>query len=680
MLTRPYTPVTVDPTDYVARILFILAGASVAYYVNTVYIARLQENERQTLFQRTIARISLRLTSFKQEDFTPNMIYTLQAIRQYMNADCVLHISLKNGVLADFHTSGSGVAEDDMPEEDTRQVFIAILRNVADTVPGNTLVVGAAELSHDPRVAAFVAENDIRQVSVTRLVRNERLNDALLVVMRNTGSAPFPAGTPESKRQADFLRITANALTNYLVRRDAQQQLHYLAYHDQLTGLYKLDRFHQIVQREISLHQGSEDLLAVLFVDMDAFKEVNDVAGHDVGNMVLKVVASRLFNLRGEKDVVARFGGDEFLYMTRKPDLGGLREMAQRIIDAFREPVAIEQWTFFVSASVGIALYPWDGDEITKLMTNADFAMYEAKHNGRNRYSFYSPQSKSATHNMVILKNDLRNAITRGEMSLAYQPQVSLKDGSIVGVEALLRWRHPKFGMISPAVFLPLAEQTDWIHELGRWVLELACAQGKQWLDQGFPDLRIGVNASYEQFRSPLMASIVESVLMETGLPAKNLEIEITETMAGQHSTRIADTITRLTSQGVTVAIDDYGTDFSTLSRLYSFPFHRVKIDKTFVDGIRGRNQKSLVIIENIISLVRGLNLSVIAEGVETLEQVKYLHALGCDEIQGYFFHRPMPAQEIGAVLKAPPISLQFLTDPPGHAEERILHGANLDR
>ncbi len=678
LYTRPYAMVEVDPADYVARIVFLVVGVSMAYYVNTVYIDRLQENERQNLFQRTIARISLRLTSFKREEYRGNIVYTLQAIREYLDVPCVLHISLRHGTLQAFHTSDTGLAKTGMDDLAAGRMFASIVRELPEDATGFQLL-GHDTLSRDPKMRAFMDEHHIGSIAVTRLVRNERMQDALLLVMNERLSPTAPPTSREAERRSDFLRISSNALANYLVRRDAQEQLHYLAYHDQLTGLYKLDRFQELVQREITLHQGSEDLLAVLFVDMDSFKEINDVAGHDVGNMVLKVVAARLLALRDENDYVARFGGDEFLYMTKKPDVGGLRDTAQRIIDIFKEPVAIEQWTFFVSASVGIALYPWDGDDVTSLMNSADYAMYEAKHYGRNRFNFYSPQSKSATHNMVILKNDLRNAITRGEMTLMYQPQVSLKDGRVVGLEALLRWRHPRFGVIAPSTFLPLAEQTDWIHEMGRWVLETACAQGKIWLDQGFPGLRISVNASYEQFRSPLMAGMVEDILMRTGLPARNLEIEITETVAGQHSARIGDALTRLTSQGVTIAIDDYGTDYTTLGRLHTFPFHRVKIDKTFVDGIRGRDEKSLVIIQNIVSLVRGLGIGVIAEGVETLEQVKYLHALGCDEIQGFFFYRPLAAQEVLSVLNAPPSRVDFLADPVPRLAERSPDGTDMD-
>ena len=350
-------------------------------------------------------------------------------------------------------------------------------------------------------------------------------------------------------------------------------------------------------------------------------------------------------------DTVARFGGDEFIILLNNIDNhNDISKIADNIMRVFSKPFIINGQEFFITASGGIATYPIDGEDSESLVKNADTAMYEAKDNGKNQYSLCTPDMKNEVEKNMKLSNDLYRALERNELSIHYQPQIDLTSKEITGLEALLRWKHPEYGMISPVVFIPLAEKNGLINSIGEWVLRTACNQNKAWQDMGLLYARIAVNLSVIQFNDPLIVEKVDKILKETGLSPKHLELEITESIAVKENKNVVDILDRLKKLGVSISIDDFGTEYSSLSRLKTLPIDRIKIDMQFIHGIEG-NEKDQAITKIIINLANSLNLEVIAEGVETKGQMEFLNQKMCDEAQGYYYYKPMPAEELEEIL-----------------------------
>lgn len=428
-------------------------------------------------------------------------------------------------------------------------------------------------------------------------------------------------------------------------RRIAEEQIHQMVYHDALTGLPNRRYFEQHLQRTITsaMEHGREAY--VMFLDLDGFKLINDSLGHDFGDLLLQEAANRIVQCVGENGVVSRLGGDEFTVILEDIAEEGAIEIANKIIHLLETPIHLEGQELYVTTSIGISRYPDDGTDSRTLMKHADTAMYSAKELGKNNYSVYVPAMRQTTSEKAFLQNELNRALENGEFMLYYQPQVSIKDGSVTGVEALIRWQHPERGLIPPDQFIPYAEETGLIVPIGEWVLRTACKQNKQWQDQGFPPLRVAVNLSARQLLKKNLVPFVESVLQETGLAPEYLELEITEgTMLDVQ--RSSDAFEKLKTLGVYIAIDDFGTGYSSLSYLTNFKLDKLKIDKSFIRGAAD-NTNNKAIISTIISMARHLNLQVIAEGVETPEQLLFLKEQICDEVQGYLFSKPLPSEEI---------------------------------
>jgi diguanylate cyclase (GGDEF)-like protein len=410
--------------------------------------------------------------------------------------------------------------------------------------------------------------------------------------------------------------------------------------------------FNQRLHHALVQAQRHTKPLAVLFIDLDRFKIINDTLGHDAGDRVLRQVARRFGECLRESDTVARLGGDEFVVLIEElPDPVHVTAIAQKILAAVAAPFVLEAQEFQITASIGISTYPDDSVDMQNLLKNADIAMYRAKEQGKNNYQFYSAQMNVHSVERLTLESALRRAVERHEFELHYQAKIDMESGRITGMEALVRWNPPDKPSVQPAQFITLAEETGLIVPIGDWVLKTACAHNKSWQDRGLPPLRMAVNLSARQFAHEKLLHDVARVLKETGLDPATLEFEITESMVMHNPEHAVKLLNELKAMGIHLSIDDFGTGYSSLSYLKRFPIDSVKIDGSFIRDIPG-DPDDAAITQAIIAMAHGLRLTVIAEGVETPEQVRFLRDHGCDEIQGYYFSKPLPENEFVRLLQ----------------------------
>jgi diguanylate cyclase (GGDEF)-like protein/PAS domain S-box-containing protein len=435
-------------------------------------------------------------------------------------------------------------------------------------------------------------------------------------------------------------------------RKDAESRLDRLAHYDSLTGLPNRSLFGDRLRQAILEADRREHLVALLFMDLDRFKLINDNLGHKVGDRLLIQVAERLGTCVRRSDTLARIGGDEFtLVLTDIVHVDHVAHVAQKILDAFTQPFQVDDNELFVTISIGITICPFDDKNMEALLQNADIAMYKAKEQGRNGFQFYTADMNTRTHKRLDLETALRRALERNELVLHYQPQVDLQSGKIFAMESLLRWQRPEQGLVSPADFIPLAEETGLIVPIGEWVLRTACAQNKAWQDAGLAPLRVAVNLSARQFQQKNLIQTISAALRDSGLQPHYLDIEITESMVMQNAAAAVKTLNELDAMGVVLSIDDFGTGYSSLSYLKRFPIDCLKIDKSFVNDVT-TNPDDAAIASAIITMARSLGMKVVAEGVETEGQLRFLRARGCDAVQGYYFSRPVPAEAFLGLLR----------------------------
>ncbi|MDF9409476.1 MAG: Cyclic di-GMP phosphodiesterase Gmr [Pelotomaculum sp. PtaB.Bin013] len=435
-------------------------------------------------------------------------------------------------------------------------------------------------------------------------------------------------------------------------RQRYEETIRHQAFHDALTGLPNRMLFKDRLTLEIAHAKRNKQMLAVLFLDLDRFKLVNDTLGHGLGDQLLKIIARRLVGYVREDDTVARLGGDEFTVLLPEIlQVENAAKVARKILRAVREPVRIDVHELYISTSIGIALYPSDGEDAESLLKNADTAMYRAKENGKNNYQLYTPAMNAKAFERLAIENGLRRALDRNEFVVYYQPKVNINTGKIIGMEALVRWEVPERGLIPPGDFIPLAEDTGLIVPIGEWVLRTACAQNKAWQDAGYPPLRVAVNLSARQFQLQNLVEVVSRVLEETGLEPCWLELEITESVAMQNAEYTVKMLYELKDMGIQLAIDDFGTGYSSLNYLKRFPISKLKIDKSFVREI-GTDQDNEAIASTVIVLGQSLKLGVVAEGVETEEQYDFLKQHQCDEMQGYLFGKPVPPEKFEEMIR----------------------------
>jgi len=427
-------------------------------------------------------------------------------------------------------------------------------------------------------------------------------------------------------------------------RRQAEQRVEFLAYHDVLTQLPNRELARDRFMQALADSQRHKTLVAVAFLDLDHFKTINDSLGHACGDLLLQQVANILRRHVRQSDTVSRQGGDEFLLILKDlPDVETVTAVVSKLIEEVSKPLFLDDQDISTSASVGIAMAPHDGEDFDVLMQHADTAMYRAKEEGRNTYRFFDDRMNSASMERLTLRNGLRRALELGQFVLHYQPQVDLATGRVFGAEALIRWQHPEWGLVPPGRFIPVAEESGLIVPIGDWVIEEACRQAVAWRKAGLPPLTVAVNLSALQFRRGQVEDVVARALVMSGLPANLLELELTESVLISDAEAVETRLKALKSLGVKLAIDDFGTGYSSLSYLKRFSVDKLKIDQSFVRDLE-RNPQEVAIVRAIIQMANGLGLSTIAEGVETLTMMQTLRALGCQEGQGYWFAKPLPA------------------------------------
>lgn len=435
-------------------------------------------------------------------------------------------------------------------------------------------------------------------------------------------------------------------------RKQMENTIRQMAYYDSLTGLPNRNLLNDRLAVALANSSRNNQNVAILFLDLDHFKTINDSLGHEAGDQLLQQVSQRIKGILRKQDTVGRMGGDEFIVLIPGlTETGHTAKVAQKILASLAPAFKIGDNELYIGCSIGISIFPDDGMEIKTLLKNSDLAMYRAKEKGRNTFQFYTPAMNFKAMERLAVEKNLRKALDRDEFELHYQPKINLKSGRIAGMEALLRWDSPELGMVMPNQFIPVAEETRLIIQLGHWVLVTACQQAKFWREAGLPEIPISVNLSVIQFTHPNLVSEISKVLEQTGIPPHQLELEITESVLMQDTTLAVSILKKLSGLGIKISLDDFGTGFSSLNYLKNLPLDYLKIDRTFVKDINLRTNAAIT--KAIVTLAQSLDMKTIAEGVETEEQREHLKELNCDEAQGYLFSRPIPKDEIEELMRS---------------------------
>ena len=552
------------------------------------------------------------------------------------------------------------------PASNGESWLAAVMNSVADGIvildgDGSiTWLSHAAERIFDyPRDAAIGASIDLLLPPtgagggvLDRLVGPDARAAPFEVPIRRRSGELIPIEVEASALEQGGRRGIVLVVRDITVRQQTEETLRSLAYHDPLTGLPNRLLFHDRLSQAIERARRQRQMLAVMLVDLDRFKLINDSLGLETGDQVIKGVGERLAQVLRKSDTVARLGGDEFMVLLL--GTGGAEaaaKVAQKLLDGLRPPLMVGAHELTTSASIGIALFPHDGDDADGLIKNADNALSRAKEQGRNHYQFYTDDMNATAFERLMLESRLRRALELGELQIHYQPKVSLLDGTVVGVEALLRWSHPDLGLVPPAEFIPLAEETGLIVPIGAWVLQTACEQLKRWRERGHEGLQLSVNLSARQFQERNLVATIAAAIAQSGVPPGAVELELTESVIMRDAPETVRRLRELTALGLRLAIDDFGTGYSSLGYLKAFPISALKIDRSFIRDVE-RDPNSAALAQAIIALATSLQLKVVAEGVETPGQLALLRGFGCHELQGYLFSRPLKPDDLQRLLE----------------------------
>ncbi|MGJ9459678.1 EAL domain-containing protein [Oceanobacillus sp. CF4.6] len=445
--------------------------------------------------------------------------------------------------------------------------------------------------------------------------------------------------------------IAACTIRDITQQKKDEELIRHMAYHDNLTGLPNRRSLYKRAVNLLEEAKNNNQSLGVLFLDMDRFKYVNDSLGHAIGDLVLKEIAALLnANIRKD-DFATRIGGDEFSIILPDTDRETSLAIADKILRAFQQPIIVNHYELYMTTSIGLSMFPFDGEDFPELLKNADAALYRAKEQGKNKYKVFHTGMNMQSYRSFMMQNDLRKAIDRNELELSFQPRVNLETGKVESAEALIRWNHPSWGIISPAEFIPLAEVSGQIDGIGEWVIQAVCNQLNMWKEKRLTPIRIAVNFSPKQFLQRDLIENIQAIVHETAIESHLLEIEITESVLMNDKDTTMNTLQRLKDMGFIISIDDFGTGYSSLDYLRRMPAHILKIDKTFINGIADETNENRSIIIAILSLAKTLNMTVIAEGVETVEQLQFLRSHPCDEVQGYLFSPPVPSSKMEEII-----------------------------
>lgn len=644
----PRRAVYVGEFDYIARIAIFLIIFWVGLFVNDNYIKKLKENKHRMQFQKLISDISSDFVSINQKNINEKIHDMLHKVGLFFRVDrtYIFLINQENNTMTYTY---------EWLEKEICPRVGAIQDIPMEAIPwwmgqlNDHKIVNIENVNQLPNEATAEMEQLIKQ-EVKSIIAISIEEDGTLLGFMGLDSVRSLKSWP--KYHVELLKIIANLLADSLIKINSAKEIEYLAYYDLLTGLPNRTLFSDRLTQAIHLAKRNERFLGVVFMDLDSFKIVNDTLGHSAGDVLLKEVSKGLVQRLRKIDTVARFGGDEFLILVNNlANNEDIYTVVDNIMEMFTHPFDVQKHEFCITGSAGVAVYPFDGDDSGTLIRNADIAMYAAKSKGKNRYTLCTTDMKNEVKKNIRISNSLYRVEERGELMVYYQPQVKLQTGGIIGLEALLRWKHPEMGMIPPGVFIPLAEVNGTINSIGDWVLKEAIQQNKRWQDQGFAKIRMAVNLSVVQFNNANFAESLDAILKETGLDPKYLELEITESVATKEADRIGNLLNRLKQLGISISIDDFGTEYSSLNRLKILPIDRIKIDMQFIQGI-DKSEKDRAITKVVINLAKSLGMDVLAEGVETATQLDFLNQGFCDDVQGYYYYKPMPAEEIEHLLR----------------------------
>lgn len=584
------------------------------FLVNRIYIKKINENDSQIKFQKLISEISFDFVSVNQNSVDAKINNLLQNMGRYFRVDRCYVFLINNQddtMTYAYEWCNDGISPEvetikDIPLE-TFPWWMGELKN-------NNLIY-IDDVNKLPDEAAPEKEQLTRQSIKSVVIIPIEEQGELLGFIGLDSVVYFKRW---SNHHIELLRILANLLADGLIKIKAEKEINFMAYYDHLTGLPNRTLFSDRLNQAVEQAKLNNGYVAVLFMDLDSFKTVNDTMGHSGGDTIIREVANGLVQRVQKTDTVARFGGDEFLILINNlEDSDSVVKAVDYIMSLFEKPFYIQGQEFFIGNSAGVAVYPFDGGDAVTLIKNADIAMYKAKSKGKNQYVLCTTDMKEEVNKNMIMSNHLYRALERNEFDVYYQPQIGLPHGRIVGLEALLRWKHPEMGL---------------------------------------PHLRVAVNLSVVQFNNPHFITQVDNILKETGLDPKHLEFEITESIATQEINFTVNILNKLKKIGVFISIDDFGTEYSSLNRLKMLPIDRIKIDMQFIQGIES-SAKDQAITKVIINLAKSLGLGVLAEGVETAPQLEFLNQRMCDDVQGYYYYRPMPATEIEKLLKTMQLS-----------------------
>lgn len=645
---QPEYSVELSLLEVSSHITIYIVFAFLSSYVNKLYIERMKEQEEHIILQGEIARISKEFISANQENINDRIEELLRTCGELFRIDHAYFLRLIEDHSAAVF-SNEWIRDDLMP---------AIGNIGSEKTELSPWLLKKLE-EHETIYIEDLEKLPEKLISELPLLRSKGVKSILCMPVMNRDSLLGFIGLNSlmsikswDPRHQEALQIMSNLLSDSIMKVESEKKINFMAYYDSLTGLPNRAYFNDQVKKMTAIAQRKEMLLGILFLDLDLFKSINDTRGHDAGDMLLKTVAERFCKAVRRSDLVCRFGGDEFLVMLPlMKSQDKIRTATEKIMEIFENTVSVKNQEFHITASCGVAVYPYDGETPEALIKNADLAMYESKNTGKNKYTFCTPIMRQEVTEKVELYNDLQTALERDELILHYQPQVCIETNRIIGLEALIRWNHPQRGIVLPGVFIPIAEQTGLIHRIGEWVLNTAVKKNKEWQDMGFEPMVMSVNLSVEQFKGSSLVAVIEETLNESGLDPKFLELEITESVATREPEYIIGVLHRLKETGVSISIDDFGTEYSSLSRLKELPIDRLKLAMEFVQGIdKGTKDEAIAVV--IIDLAKSLGLRVIAEGVEEESQYRFMKKRVCDDVQGYYFYRPMPPEEIEQIFR----------------------------
>lgn len=646
-ILKPEVSLAVGKVDYVVRIGIIAISAWLALYVNKIYIKRLSQNTNQLGIQKFISEISSDFINVSQSNIDEKMNWVIRILGKLFSIDQIniLIFDLEHDTIKykNIWDVGGKSGKENQKHNVSKEVISWLLNNLI-----NHESIHISDVDMLPETAAGV-KNELKKRKICSLVAipiEERAKTIRILEFISVSSI--------KEWQDDELRvlnIIANIFSDAMTKVEAEKEISHMAYHDHLTGLPNRRLFNDRLNQAIALAKRTEKMIGIIFIDVDSFKTVNDTLGHEGGDSLLKVVSGKLVDAVRQSDTVSRFGGDEFLIMINNlSDEKDIINIVKNIMLILEQPFNVKGQEFNLTISAGISIYPFDGTETDILIKNADIAMYKAKEKGKNQYVICSSELKDDVIYKNKITNSLYHALERDEFYLNYQPQVNLSNGEVTGLEALIRWNHPELGSISPAVFIPIAEQTGLINRIGEWVLKTACEQNKKWQNEGYYPVRMAVNVSSNQLRNQNIVEQIKNILKETKLDPRFLDVEITESVTMIEINDIIKLLNDIRNLGITISIDDFGTDYSSLSRLNELPIDKIKIDKRFIDGIE-KGEKDKAIVKTIINLSKNLNLKVMAEGVENENQLEFLKQELCDEVQGYYYYKQMSTQDIEMIL-----------------------------